>query len=35
VYRASDIPNRHGYHNSHPNPDLCRSFTGFELHAQR
>eukprot|EP01047_Picozoa_sp_COSAG01_P052833 COSAG01_NODE_5596_length_4157_cov_253.600296_1_plen_926_part_00 len=35
VYRASDIPNRHGYHNSHPNPDLCRSFTGFELHAHR
>jgi hypothetical protein len=22
VYRLSDIPNRHGYHNSHPNPLL-------------
>jgi hypothetical protein len=22
VYRLSDIPNRHGYHNSHPNPKL-------------
>ena len=22
VYRLSDIPNRHGYHNSHPNPNL-------------
>ncbi|CAF1033711.1 unnamed protein product [Adineta ricciae] len=22
VYRLSDIPNRHGYHNSHPNPRL-------------
>jgi hypothetical protein len=22
VYRFSDIPNRHGYHNSHPNPNL-------------
>jgi hypothetical protein len=22
LYRLSDIPNRHGYHNSHPNPKL-------------
>ncbi|CAF3420688.1 unnamed protein product [Rotaria socialis] len=22
VYRMSDIPNRHGFHNSHPNPNL-------------
>ncbi|CAM4753626.1 unnamed protein product [Rotaria magnacalcarata] len=22
VYRISDIPNRHGYHDSHPNPNL-------------
>ncbi|CAF1315590.1 unnamed protein product [Adineta steineri] len=22
VYRLSDIPNRHGFHNSHPNPNL-------------
>lgn len=22
MYRLSDIPNRHGYHNSHPNPKL-------------
>ena len=29
VYRESDIPNRHGYHNSHPNPSLAVSFKGF------
>ena len=31
VYRSSDIPNRHGYHNSHPNPSLTSSFRGFNL----
>ncbi len=29
VYRESDIPNRHGYHNSYPNPALAVSFKGF------
>jgi hypothetical protein len=28
VYRLSDIPNRHGYHNSHPNPRLVVQWTG-------
>ncbi|CAF2065051.1 unnamed protein product, partial [Rotaria magnacalcarata] len=27
VYRLSDIPNRHGYHNSHPNPNLVVQWT--------
>lgn len=31
VYRVSDIPNRHGHCNSHPNPALVMSFAGFEL----
>eukprot|EP01104_Vermistella_antarctica_P014791 TRINITY_DN4715_c0_g3_i1.p1 TRINITY_DN4715_c0_g3~~TRINITY_DN4715_c0_g3_i1.p1 ORF type:complete len:1115 (+),score=263.30 TRINITY_DN4715_c0_g3_i1:437-3781(+) len=31
VYRMSDLPNRHGYHNSRPNPSLASSFTGFNL----
>lgn len=31
VYRASDKPNRHGYHNSHPNPRFGGySFPGFD-----
>lgn len=29
VYCESDIPNRHGYHNSYPNPALAVSFNGF------
>lgn len=31
VYRESDIPNRHGHCNSHPNPVLTVSFKGFAL----
>jgi len=31
VYRPSDIPNRHGYHNSNPNPALSWDFRGFGL----
>eukprot|EP00026_Physarum_polycephalum_P001034 Phypoly_transcript_01035.p1 GENE.Phypoly_transcript_01035~~Phypoly_transcript_01035.p1 ORF type:complete len:1202 (+),score=298.44 Phypoly_transcript_01035:116-3721(+) len=31
VYRPSDLPNRHGYHNSHPNPALSRDFRGFGI----
>ena len=31
AYRPSDIPNRHGYHVSHPNPSLVTSFSGFGL----
>jgi hypothetical protein len=31
VYRASDIANRHGFHNSHPNPLLSRDFHGFGI----
>ena len=34
TYRSSDIPNRHGYHNSHPNPALVCSFTGFSGRAK-
>ena len=33
VYRESDLPNRHGYCNSHPNPRLSRQFKGFALNA--
>ena len=29
VYRQSDLPNRHGYHNSNPNPKLSYRFTSF------
>ena len=29
VYRDSDLPNRHGYCNSQPNPALVTSFKGF------
>jgi len=29
IYRPSDIPNRHGNCNSHPNPLLGRNFSGF------
>jgi 2'-5' RNA ligase len=31
VYRESNIPNRHGHSNVHPNPALTRDFDGFEL----
>ena len=31
AYRVSDIPNRHGHHNSNPNPLLARSFRGFAM----
>jgi hypothetical protein len=31
VYRESDIANRHGHHNSNPNPDMGGAFTGFRL----
>eukprot|EP00033_Pygsuia_biforma_P002933 GCRY01003233.1.p1 GENE.GCRY01003233.1~~GCRY01003233.1.p1 ORF type:complete len:484 (+),score=172.24 GCRY01003233.1:626-2077(+) len=31
VYRMSDIPNRHGYCNSNPNPRLTFRFDGFNL----
>lgn len=31
VYRESDIPNRHGHCNSHPNADLVQRFRGFHL----
>eukprot|EP00300_Choanocystis_sp_HF-7_P006748 c14883_g1_i1.p1 GENE.c14883_g1_i1~~c14883_g1_i1.p1 ORF type:complete len:1029 (+),score=254.05 c14883_g1_i1:85-3087(+) len=31
VYRLSDLPNRHGHSNSHPNPLLTTKFAGFHL----
>ncbi|CAM9692061.1 unnamed protein product [Heterosigma akashiwo] len=31
VYRPSDIPNRHGHCNSNPNPDLVKTFKGFDF----
>jgi len=31
VYRESDLPNRHGHCNSHPNTELVVSFSGFRL----
>ena len=31
VYRISDIPNRHGYHNSHPNPLLVVQWRSWWL----
>jgi 2'-5' RNA ligase len=31
VYRASDLPNRHGHSNSNPNPDLVQDFSGFRF----
>jgi len=31
VYRESDIANRHGHCNSHPNPNLVKNFKGFDL----
>mmetsp|Transcript_6585 Transcript_6585/g.11611 ORF Transcript_6585/g.11611 Transcript_6585/m.11611 type:complete len:250 (+) Transcript_6585:711-1460(+) len=35
VYRESDIPNRHGHCNSHPNPALTRRFDSFAARAER
>jgi len=29
-YRESDLPNRHGFHNSHPNPKLTKEFNKYD-----